>query len=431
MERIQPVLLRVLAVTLSLYTISTLTTMAGMEIFGWTSATLVLVLLVFFRKTLPLKRPLLTILDYWLLPLCFVIILGAFFAESADADKIAIIGRARFVILFLLLRIGLEVVPKRYFKTVLTVMLGLVALIGIYAIFQRFTGIDLIRGPGRVAVQPYPGGITYRAQGPFNHPVRFAHTFVMSLCFPFAVVLMGDRFSKRVFGLALFALAVGSVGLIWSYTRGAWFSLAASFFVMALYYRMRALKTLAIVAAIGLAAVVFSSGVILHRAESVTDMKYESNALRLNIWKANIQMFKDHPLMGVGYGINEDLNREYFDKMGIKQEFTGHAHNNYLQFLSGTGLPGFLLFIGFSLSGLWIAHKGFRAHRADRDAWVPMILLAALGAQIAMQVGGLTETNFKNAETNHHFMLIVAVMLMLTRLPDPLAGSLEPLGDAT
>jgi putative inorganic carbon (HCO3(-)) transporter len=417
-------------VTLSLYTVSTLTTMAGMEIFGWTSAALVLVLLTFFRGTLQLKRPVLTILDYWLLPLCLVIIVGAFFAESADADKVAIIGRSRFVILFLLLRIGLEIVPKAYFKTVLTVMVGVVGVIGVYAIVQRFTGIDLVRGPGHVAEQPYPGGLAYRAQGLFNHPVRFAHTFVMSLCFPFAIVVMGERFSKKLYIFAVIALILGSVGLIWSYTRGAWFSLAAAYFIMAVCYRMR-VKTLIILAAIAVIAVVFSSGVMLHRAESITDVKYESNALRLNIWKANIQMFKDHPLMGVGYGINEDLNREYFDKMGIKQEFTGHAHNTYLQFLAGTGLPGFLLFLGFSLSGLWIAFKNFRLRRDDRDAWVPMILLAALGAQIAMQVGGLTETNFKNAETNHHFMLIVAVMLIVSRMPQSIAVSREPFGERT
>lgn len=427
--RLQEILLRVLAVTLSVYALATLTTMAGMEIFGWTSAAIVLVLLAFFRATLPLKRPVLSLLDYWLLPLFFVIFVGAFFAESADADKVFIIGHARFIFLFLLLRIGLEIVPKRYFKTVLLGLIGVVAIVGVYAIFQSLTGIELIRGPGRLAVQPYPGGLTYRAQGMFNHPVRFAHSFVMSLCFPVAILLMADRFSKKIVAIAALALAVGTVGLMWSYTRGAWISFGVSVVFMTLYYRWRAVKALALIVVVAAIAFMFSSKVMFHRAESVTDSKYESNALRLNIWKANIQMFKDHPLMGVGYGINEDLNREYFDKMGIQQEFTGHAHNNYLQFLAGTGLPGFLLFVGFSLSGFLIVHRSLRAHRSDRDAWVPMILLAALGVQISMQVGGLTETVFKDAEINHQFMFILAVMLMVSRVPEAVAASQEPFGE--
>jgi O-antigen ligase len=144
-------------------------------------------------------------------------------------------------------------------------------------------------------------------------------------------------------------------------------------------------------------------------------MQYTSNSDRLFLWKMNLEMFKEYPILGIGYGENESRAGEWAARMGNPEAFTGHAHNNYLQWLAGTGALGFaayMFFIGFFLYltvRLW--------KRLPKELyWARAMTLAALGAQIHLHIGGFTECNFKAGATNHNLMLVLGLVASMSLL---------------
>ena len=417
----------ILTGTLTLYAIAVLTTMAGMEILGWLSAAIVIGGLVFARKTLALRQPLLGPIDYVLILLCAIIVASAYIAAPANADHVFIAGNSRFVALFILLRIGIEIASPAKAETLLPWLIGLVGLIGAYAIFQNMTGIDLVRGLQNPIQQEIFGGVpTFRARGMWDHPVRFGHSIALSLCFPVAYLLTGYVRGFRRPGLLRSVCLLSSIfagaGLFFSFTRGAWIGFAAAVLVMSLYIGWRQFAKVVIIGSLVVAAILFSSTELRGRFQSMRQPHTDgSSTARLDIWRANIEMFKDHPVLGVGYGVNEDLITEYYEKLGITQHDGGHAHNNFIQFLSGTGALGFLTYLAFSILMLLLTHRTLRQARENEDHFLTAVALAAMGAQLVIHVGGLTEASFKSAQINHQYFLILALLIALTRARVPAA----------
>lgn len=415
------VIRKILTWTLALYTIAVLTTMAGMEIFGWLSATISLIAVLFFRDELGLRKPLLEKIDYVLFGLCAIIIASAVFKAPPDADKVFIAGTSRFVFLFLLLRFAIEIVSAEKLKSLMPWLLVLVTLIGIYAIYQNITGTDLIRGSRNpIPPETFGGHLTYRARGMWDHPVRFGHSIALALCFPIAFLLSRFNVPRWLRIVCITALFAAGTGLILSFTRGAWLGLGAAAICMALYVGWRYVAAAGVIGAIAATILILASPQLRDRFSSFTrpSTDYSSTA-RLDIWRANIEMFKDNPILGVGYGQNEYLITEYYEKLGITQQDGGHAHNNFLQFLSGTGALGLLAYLAFSIVALMMTHRLIRRAKSANDSWLLAIGLGALGAQAVIHIGGLTECSFKSAQINHQYMLILALMVALSRQTQP------------
>ena len=80
---------------------------------------------------------------------------------------------------------------------------------------------------------------------------------------------------------------------------------------------------------------------------------------RLDYWQAALNMFKDHPVLGVGIDRFGEYYREYAVQIQVVQgQTTDNAHSLYLQLLSTGGL---VLFIPYILLLVFITYVGFRA----------------------------------------------------------------------
>lgn len=403
---------RTLPYTLALYAVAVLTTMAGMEIFGWLSFALSVVILISDRSWI--KRPILEKSDWAFVGLMVVIIFSALIAAPAGSDTVFIIGNARFVLLFIILRLGLEFVGLKRMELFFRFLVVLVGLISAYTIFQHFTGIDYIRGHREPVSKVFFGdAFAFRGRGMWGHPVTFGHSMALSFCMVAAyAVTLPVKCRWKWIAIAVSILSV--LSLLWSYTRGAWIGVAAAAVVMTMYLGRRIAMLAAGSGMTALLLGVSLSSNFRARLASVVSLTDTSNTQRLDVWRANIAMFLDHPILGVGYGVNEEIIGDYYTKLGIVQDFGGHAHNNYLQFLSGTGLLGFSAFLSATVLLLWMSHRLLREVPRS-EFWPRSLVLGALGAQIALHFGGLTECNFKDAEVNHQYMLILAVLTVVWR----------------
>ena len=81
----------------------------------------------------------------------------------------------------------------------------------------------------------------------------------------------------------------------------------------------------------------------------------QSIAERLRTWKAAINMFIDHPLLGIGLCHFQNSYKTIYAPAGAIRRDLPQAHNNFLQFLSETGIvgiSGFLIMTGYLLLSL-------------------------------------------------------------------------------
>ena len=404
--------------SLSLYLVATWSTMAGMEIFGWLTFALVMSYAIRAPADSPVRFVELDRFLPWkaLLAIILVTIVGIFVNGTPQADKTFIIGSQRWPLLLMSSTFALALAPPtlkgyRFFLFFITV-------IGAYAIVQSFTGLDLLRPGEHRAVQPLDVREEirlWRSAGLFGSPMGYVYIAGFHACLPLAVALVFPKEAKRLRLISFACFAIVAMSLVTTYVRGAWIAMAIAWLSMAWLASRRLFAWMA--GAGATAFVVLFVGLVQFRERfmSVFDMKYASNSDRWKIWKMNWRMFLDYPILGIGWQENETRACEYLSCYDVPPPFTGHAHNNYLQALSGMGLVGFtayMVVVGFFL---WLNHRLIKRVPVDLP-WARAIALGCFGAQIHMHVGGLTECNFKAGATNHNFMIVLALVASMSLL---------------
>jgi O-antigen ligase len=125
-----------------------------------------------------------------------------------------------------------------------------------------------------------------------------------------------------------------------------------------------------------------------------------SNNTRVHLWQGHWAIFQDNPVFGVGLLEGDKFLPEYFARLDIQEEFYSHAHSNYLQWLSGTGLIGLILYLYIA----WFFAKGAWDLRR-RDSWGWGLLLA----QLYFHLGGISEASFFDGEVNHFIVFVWAM----------------------
>jgi O-antigen ligase len=87
------------------------------------------------------------------------------------------------------------------------------------------------------------------------------------------------------------------------------------------------------------------------------------NAGRLGIYKANLDIVRDHPVFGLGFGRYQRAARPYYDRHPDADR-RSHAHNNFLQIAAEAGLVGLA---AFTLLFATMLRFGIEAVRRCRD----------------------------------------------------------------
>jgi len=83
---------------------------------------------------------------------------------------------------------------------------------------------------------------------------------------------------------------------------------------------------------------------------------------RFDYWKAGVQNFAAHPILGSGPGT---FYVQYQKYKAPESEMTRLCHNDYLQQAGDSGLPGFLFFTGWIVAGLVLSYRQMKAKGFD------------------------------------------------------------------
>lgn len=267
-----------------------------------------------------------------------------------------------------------------------------------------------------------------RFGGPFDDPMNFAHIYGMYTGLLSAFVLYSipkkQNFSEslqllksfyRPFqnhklstsSLLLAAWFLTSFSILLSLTRGAWIGVSVGFLVIAFIYSKKIGGTL-----LGALSFIFTLMILAWSSfrERVLQAFHPSqnyDSERVNLWRSNWEMFKDHFYFGVGHGDYKNFLPGYFEKLGIPADhFQSHAHNQYLQALSNTGIFGFSFYMLFIGGMLFLTIKYYQKTKN-------LLFLASLAAQISFHLGAFTECNFERSKVRLVYLFFCALSLTL------------------
>ena len=264
------------------------------------------------------------------------------------------------------------------------------------AAFQGILGwVQYTRGYGPPEFN-IPGTRFYRAFGTFEQPNPYGG--YMGLLWPvvagIALALWSqidhlrltiDQLRKRQWSMVngqflLLTLLVTVIavlaasGVITSGSRGARLGLFAAVAVMALAWVPWPGRVLALAGLIGLAAFALNLlpaslfaqldsflgeyGTLDARGIYLTNVNF-SNVERLAHWQAGLDMMRNHPWLGVGFGNYDAVYDQY--RLLYWVNALGHAHNYYINVFAETGVIGFVAYVI-----LWVAIIATTWHLARR-----------------------------------------------------------------
>jgi O-antigen ligase len=317
-------------------------------------------------------------------------------------------------------------VPTKVVPWLVTGLLAAAALQGLYGLYQFVFRI----GPDWFLIQ----GRLLRASGVFAQPNPYGA--YLGLSFPVALSLtlwslttfLRTRSAATAFWLALYsasALCVG-IGLVASWSRGAWLGAVAGVVVVLAFFHRRTALFLGMgilaLSATALAGAINPGWIPTAISSRISDIPAylgfvdilslevndENFAVieRVAHWVAALRMWEQAPWLGVGPGNYAHA----YSAVALPRwsDPLGHAHNIYLNVLGETGLLGFGAFL--LLWSSWIVWLLRQIHGiTPPGSWSRALAVGVLGVLAHLAVHSFFDNLFVQGMYLHIAFWLAAV----------------------
>jgi O-antigen ligase len=367
----------------------------------------------------------------WIVGFFLVQILGTLFARDMPAAT----GE---LVTFVLEGLGLYLLVVNVVRTpsamrnVIWTLLAVGAFLGGLSIFQAVTGTysnDYFGFAQSDATNDL--GITVRGlarlAGPIGEKNRYGQ--IMLMLVPLALFQAWSE-RRRLLSLAAYAVAIlASSAVILTFSRGAAVGFALVIAIMTLLRYIKPVQLFAV----GLLAVSLliavpqyadrlnSLGAIVDAVTGTSDPTTADNSIlsRATENLAALNVFADHPIIGVGPRQFSSYYRQYADDIGLLSKAEDReAHNLYLGTAAETGILGLGCFVAVLLTTLWELTKARRRWIGRRRDLANMATAFSLSVVTYMTTGIFLHLSYAR-----YFWLIMALAgaaaLIALREPEP------------
>jgi O-antigen ligase len=278
----------------------------------------------------------------------------------------------------------------------------------VYSLASYVHGLDLMTGRLNDRITGLVNSATYHAHG---NAMVFVF-LVGSLCFSWRLLSRKWRIFAQVSAFLL------GVSILLTFTRGIWISLLAVSATMTLFF-FGFKRFVQVLVAAGLAFGLFINYWPKFN-ERVQNTNVTYNHERLDLFKVNVQIWKEYPWLAIGYGENSRRLREYWDRPEWHQPpgyIISHAHNQFLNVLSTTGILGEVFFLCFYLffifKNFWMIRKTSRKETPERFK----LLVVCLWAQLEFLVACCSDVGFEYAKIRALILLVWALVIAIDQKP--------------
>lgn len=293
-------------------------------------------------------------------------VLGVFRAsETTDAVRVFTFFLTAFLLYML---VASEVDQTEKLHRLLGCLFVGVFITALYGIYQRIMGVEIDASLTDVNLNASMPG---RVFSTFENPNNYAEMLILTLplCFVFCT-----KVQKRAWRLVSYAmLACCFAALLMTYSRSCWVSFAIAAFVFVFLYDKRLLPLLLLV---GVAAIPLLPSSILDRILTIGSQSDTSNAYRLYIWEAVLQMIRGDWFTGIGLGPSSfsKIYIQYADPYAITAP---HSHMLYLEIWVEMGLVGLLAFFWFMVD---LLRTAVRSAKRTKNPYFQQVLYAGVAS---------------------------------------------------
>jgi len=283
-------------------------------------------------------------------------------------------------------------------KLILIIFISFTALISVVEI-TRFS-IDYLPNPLKPLSE-------YRLEY-YGYPVTNGEIKmnILLLIIPFLLVKGRVLMNKAV----LFVLSLPL--FITFYLTNARNAILGLFTGLVIYGALKFRYFLLVLSASTVIFLLFAPAPLKERIYSIADLEHPSNKSRFIMWETGTKIIKDNLLFGTG---DVDINKIY--RMYKTPEFHGegsHMHSNTVQILVNFGIFGFLAWAALML---YLILKQIKIYLATcNNNFLNILAMISIASFAAMQVSGLTEWNFGDAEYAAVFWFNLALAFTSFRL---------------
>ncbi len=287
-------------------------------------------------------------------------------------------------------------------------LLAILSLGSAFAVFVFVIGFDPLTQNWSDRASNLEG--LWRTGGFYSNAMALAQSYgpLLMIMAPFSIGILFSKEKKTPFQIIILTtFFITALAVLFTFTRGVWMALVISSIVGGFLVNRR-LGVLSILFVVISAAILMISWPRFNeRLFQAFDAKKSYDSERMVIWKTNWHIFKENPLLGIGYSENKRRLREYYDQLNIPRgQFEGHAHNQYLHFLAGTGIIGLLFYLIWCWLILKINYQIYRHYFLLKQKKLQYLFLGILLSQITFHIGALTESNFSIAKNRLLLVMI-------------------------
>ncbi len=300
------------------------------------------------------------------------------------------------LIVFFLLAFNLSTARLR--EGLFWVLLGSISLSSVLAIIQYCGGLDI----GFVHIRP-----EHRAGGTL-YPMTYAGILCQTI--PLSIsILQKERKLSLPAALLSLGILLQTAALLFTLTRGAYLAFLGGLLALALIVRRKRVWLQAAVLAGILALFVLWNPADRDRPLSVPALVKSppdrNVRARLVLWDVSIDLFKRHPIFGVGMGDYSIAAEGLLGEQRIST--TVDSHNMYLQILATRGLFGF---VPFALFWIVVLRELFRMKtRFELGSFESYLAAGAIASTAALLLGALTENNMNDSEVLIAYLFIIGL----------------------
>jgi O-antigen ligase len=274
--------------------------------------------------------------------------------------------------LMLLYVITADITTKQRLMKLLGFIYTAVIFTAIYAIYQRFVGVDVSASFTDLAVNE---GVPGRVYSTLDNPNNYAEFLVMLT--PLAAVFAAN-IKRTLLRVSLCAgIAFPFLALLMTYSRSGWISILIACIVF-IYYVNK--KLIPIFFLFCFAALPLLPDSVMIRIASLFRQD-SSNMFRIYIWGGTVNIARDYLATGIGLGpaTFAEIYPEYANPMA--QLGVMHSHMVYLELIIEMGILGFVSFMWYMLR--LFKDSACAACRA-RNPFLRLVCIACLASLVGI-----------------------------------------------